>query len=355
LSRGFDAVLLQSWMMSPDRPLVRAPEFPESDWINTYSPVSLRSLRGQVVLIDFFEYTCINCIRTLPYLRAWHDRYLDMGLTVIAAHTPEFSFSKHKDLVTAGAARLGVSWPVAIDNNQQIWTSFANRAWPTLYLVDPKGYLRFRHEGEGGYRFIEEAIQKLLLETQPGLIMPELVQPVRPEDEPFAACYPITPELQTGQVGNSQKPDIEPDDFTLMDDLVENRIYLDGRWRLDKDGLVAVDGSIHLPYKAADVYAVLAPAPNMDTTTDFDPPILVEITQDGEPVTPGEMGTDVFQQSGKSLLRLDLPRTYHLIKNSDVQPRQLRLHFLAPGGTFYAFSFGSCLIPAAAGEPTAQE
>jgi thiol-disulfide isomerase/thioredoxin len=342
-------------MMSLDRPLVRAPEFAQADWINTYQPVSLAPLRGQVLLIDFFEYTCINCIRTLPYLRAWHDRYRDTGLTILGVHTPEFSFSRHKDLLEAGAARLGVSWPVAIDNDQHIWTSYAARAWPSLYLVDPGGYLRFKHEGEGGYRFIEETIQKLLLERQPDLTLPALLSPIRPQDEPFTACYPTTPELQIGQVGNPEKPDIEPAHFSPPETLEDNRLFLDGHWRLDKDGLVAIDGSIMLPYRAADVYAVMAPAPDMHTTMNFDPPVMVEVTLDDRPLLPDQMGTDVLAQDGKSLLRLDMPRPYHLVTHNDVQPRQLRLHFMTPGGTFYAFSFGSCLIPAAAGEPTAQE
>lgn len=341
--------------MSLDRPLVHAPEFGEADWINTFQPVSLDALRGQVVLVDFFEYTCINCIRTLPYLRAWNDRYRDSGLAIVGVHTPEFSFGRYRDLVQAGAARLGVSWPVALDHDQKIWTSYANRAWPSLYLVDVDGYLRFKHEGEGGYRYIEETMQKLILEHQPDLALPALLDPVRPQDAPFAVCYPITPELQAGQIGNPQKPDIEPAYFSPPSELGENRLYLEGHWRLDQDGLVAMEGSIHLPYQAADVYAVLAPAPEMHSTSNFDPPVLVEVTLDNQPLSSNQMGTDVYLQEGKSLLRLDLPRAYHLITTNNVQPRRLRLQFLTPGGTFYAFSFGSCLMPKSAGEPTAQE
>jgi thiol-disulfide isomerase/thioredoxin len=342
-------------VMSLDRPLVRAPEFAEADWINNYQPVSLASSRGQVVLVDFFEYTCINCIRTLPYLRAWHDRYRDVGLEIIGVHTPEFSFSRHRDLVQIGTSRLGVAWPVALDNDQRIWTQYANRAWPTLYLIDANGYLRYRHEGEGGYRFIEESLQSLLLERQPGLDLPALLHPIRPQDEPFAVCFPTTPELHLGQVGNAHKPDVEAAYFPPQDEFQENRLFLEGHWRMDKDGLVALEGSIVLPYRAADVYAVLAPAPDMHSTLNLDPPAMLEISLDGLALTPEQMGTDVFQQDGKSLLRLDLPRTYHLITHNDVQPRQLRVQFLTPGGTFYAFSFGSCLMTAAAGEPTPQE
>jgi thiol-disulfide isomerase/thioredoxin len=338
-----------------DRPLVRAPEFESADWINTDQPVSLEASSGQVVLVDFFEYTCINCLRTLPYLRAWHDRYQDLGLVLIGVHTPEFSFSRHKDLVEAGAARLGISWPVALDNDQHIWINYANRAWPSLYLIDPAGYLRFKHEGEGGYRFIEETIQKLLLERQPDLAVPELLGPVRPQDEPFAVCYPTTPELQIGQVGNHQKPDVELTHLSPPDEFQENRLYLEGSWRMDKDGLVAEEGSVILPYRAADVYAVLAPAPDMDTTTHFDPPAMIELILDGNPLSSNQMGTDVFLQDRKSLLRLDLPRTYHLITHEDVHLRQLRMRFLTPGGTLYAFSFGSCLMPTSAGKPIAQE
>lgn len=341
--------------MNLDRPLVRAPAFPESDWINNYEPVSMEALRGQVVLIDFFEYTCINCLRTLPYLRAWQERYRDLGLTLLGVHTPEFSFGRHKEIVSAGVSRLGISWPVALDPSQKVWTEYANRAWPTLYLIDPDGYIRFQHEGEGGYAFIEEMIQRLLLERQPDLSLPNLLEPVRPEDAAFAVCYPITPELQLGQIGNPVKPDIEPGYFPPVDRYEKNRFYLEGDWRLDQDGLATVEGSIWLPYEAADVYAVLGPAPDQQVPAQFDPPRLVEVLVDGQPIPPMEMGTDVYQQDGKSLLRLDLPRSYHVIRHNEVQPRRLHLRFLVPGETFYAFSFGSCLMPTAAGEPTAQE
>ena len=135
--------------MRVEKGKVRAPEIGRV-WLNS-TPLSFRQLRGRVVLVDFWDYTCVNCIRTLPYVQAWHERYRDKGLTVIGVHTPEFTFAQYESNVERGIREFGLTYPIVIDSNREIWKAFANRYWPTKYLLDKDGYLRWGHFGEGGY------------------------------------------------------------------------------------------------------------------------------------------------------------------------------------------------------------
>ena len=126
--------------MRVEKGKVRAPEIGRV-WLNS-TPLSFRQLRGRVVLVDFWDYTCVNCIRTLPYVQAWHERYRDKGLTVIGVHTPEFTFAQYESNVERGIREFGLTYPIVIDSNREIWKAFANRYWPTKYLLDKDGYLR---------------------------------------------------------------------------------------------------------------------------------------------------------------------------------------------------------------------
>ena len=132
------------------------------------------SYAGAVVLVDFWDYTCVNCIRTLPYVQAWHERYRDKGLTVIGVHTPEFTFAQYESNVERGIREFGLTYPIVIDSNREIWKAFANRYWPTKYLLDKDGYLRYGHFGEGGYAECEQVIQELLREIDPAIELPPL-------------------------------------------------------------------------------------------------------------------------------------------------------------------------------------
>jgi len=142
-----------------------APEFSGiSQWLNS-EPLTMEGLRGDVVLIDFWTYTCINCIRTMPYLRDWNEKYADRGLTMVGVHTPEFDFEKITDNVVAANDELGVVWPVAQDNDFRTWRSYNNRYWPAKYLVDANGVIRYRHFGEGAYEQTEHHIRALMAEA----------------------------------------------------------------------------------------------------------------------------------------------------------------------------------------------
>jgi len=135
--------------MKIEKNTVRAPEIGRL-WFNS-PPLSMRQLRGRVVLVDFWDYTCVNCIRTLPYIKEWHKRYADKGLTVIGVHSPEFLFARYESNVERGIEEFGLTYPIVVDSNMELWQAFANRYWPSKYLIDSNGYLRYAHFGEGAY------------------------------------------------------------------------------------------------------------------------------------------------------------------------------------------------------------
>ncbi len=334
--------------MSLERPLVRAPELPPAEWINTPTPVRLASLRGRVVLLDLWEFTCVNCLNTMPYLRAWHERYAAAGLVILGVHTPEFSFARARDQVEAAAGRLGIRWPVVLDNDQTIWTAFANRYWPTVYLIDSNGYLRYSHAGERGYQETEAAIQTLMKENNAALDLPEPMALIRAEDASGAVCYPTTPELHIDAIGNEPPPLDLP---LLMEPppvREDGRFYLQGAWQVDGDGLTLAGerGSIYLPYHAASVNAVLSPSPDPVTLAlRLEQPVELEIEFGTGTLHPDDFGQDVYTKEDRAVFLVDVPRMYSLVRHTEVQHGELRLHVSGKGLTFYAFSFESCLDP----------
>ncbi len=334
--------------MSLERPLVRAPELPPAEWINTPTPVRLASLRGRVVLLDLWDFTCINCLNTLPYLRAWYERYAEAGLVIVGVHTPEFSFARARDQVEAAAGRLGIRWPVVLDNDQAIWTAYANRYWPTVYLIDPQGYIRLRHAGDRGYASVEAAIQELLRENDPAPTLPEPRGAVRAEDEAGSVCYPATPELHYDSVGNPEPPLELP---ILMEPpamFEEGRIYLRGLWKTSGDGLTLAgrQGELHLTYRAAAVHAVLSPSPDpIELALQLDHPIEVEIQLDSAALPRGYLGEDCLVQGERTFVRVDSPRMYRLIRQPGFERHTVTLRALDSRFTFYAFSFDTCLAP----------
>jgi thiol-disulfide isomerase/thioredoxin len=337
-----------------EKPLIRAPEFPPLPWLNSPDPLTMGGLRGRVVLLDVWDFTCINCLRTLPYLRAWWERYEDAGLSIIGIHTPEFDFAHDRRHVAAAIGRLGIRWPVTLDNQQEMWTALANRYWPTLYVVDKAGYLRYRKTGEGGYAQTELALQELLREISPDVGLPPVLDPLRAEDAPGAVCLRATPELQAGSLGNGRASPL-PSDFEPPPTLQENHFYLRGSWREAGDGLTLVDGpgEILLSFHAASIHVVLSPGP--DPLALPPDPIRVRVELDDGTLTPDHYGGDVFQEDGQAWLRVDAPRLFHLAAGLDSAEHVLRLHLADPGLTFYAFSFDACLASSTSAATTLQE
>jgi hypothetical protein len=164
------------------------------DWVNV-AFLRMDRLIGQAVLIEFWDFARVNSLRTLPYLKAWHERYRELGLRVIGVHSPGYSFGRDSDVVTRAVARLEIEHAVAIDSDFQVWRLYGNKGWPGRYLFDREGVLRFIHYGEGEYLETETAIQDLLRELDPAAALPEPLQPLRPEDAPGALLEPQTADL----------------------------------------------------------------------------------------------------------------------------------------------------------------
>jgi thiol-disulfide isomerase/thioredoxin len=336
--------------MRVEKGKVRAPEIGRI-WLNS-TPLSFRQLRGRAVLVDFWDYTCVNCIRTLPYVQAWHERYRDRGLTVIGVHTPEFTFAQYESNVERGIREFGLTYPIVIDSHREIWKAFANRYWPTKYLLDELGYLRFGHFGEGGYWECEQTIQELLREIDPDADLPAVMEPLREEDHAGAICYRASGELylghQRGRIGNEGgfKED-QVADYAFDREPEENFFYASGRWASTAEYFEAVEGGAHrlrLNYDAAAVNLVMA-CPHAATAE-------VVVLQDGKPLARNQASRDTRFRPGpnpheeESYVEVDSARMYFLLDNHEFGEHKLELRCSA-GVAAFAFTFTSCVDPVA--------
>jgi thiol-disulfide isomerase/thioredoxin len=284
-------------------------------WLNS-EPLTAEGLRGKVVLVDFWTYSCVNWLRTLPYVRAWADRYRDRGLVVVGAHAPEFSFEHDLDNVRRAVAELDVTYPVLIDNDFSVWRSFDNHYWPAVYLVDMSGMVRFTHFGEEAYAETERAIQKLL-----GLDEP-LVE-VDAGGLSLAADWASlrTPETYVGYARGAGRVER----VTAL-----NEWALAGDWTVDDEfaTLDAGGGSITFRFEGRDVNLVLTPAPGGAAR--------FSVRLDGEP--PGDdHGVDV-SSSGEGAV--DEPRMFQLVRQRSAAQRTVEITFHDAGVRAYVFTFG---------------
>jgi len=321
----------------------RAPEIGRV-WFNS-PPLSIRQLRGRVVLIDFWDYTCVNCIRTLPYLKEWHARYAGKGLTVIGVHTPEFLFARYESNVERGIEEFGLTYPIVVDSNLELWQAFANRYWPSKYLIDSEGYLRYAHFGEGAYQETEEVIQELLREIEPQIVLPPVLTPLRETDQPGAVCYQPSPELylghRRGRIGNqSGFAEDETADYSHSGELREGYFYASGRWTATGDHLESASGKearVAIRYSAAGVNLVMA---------SFNPhPREAELLLDGRPVPQQLAGADVQLSEGRSFIRVVRPRMYSLVDSNEFGTHTLEIVAREPELALFAFTFTTCLNP----------
>ncbi len=333
-----------------NRRQVRAPEFGRGQWLNSEHPLMMTGLRGQAVLVDIWEYTCINCLRTLPYLREWHRRYADKGLTIVGVHTPEFRFGRERQPLEAAIRDLDIPYPVLMDNQYETWDAFANRFWPSKYLIDQRGYIRFQSHGEGGYDEFERAIQAVLLEDQPELALPPVMQPLREEDRPGAVCYRPTPELSAGlhhgALGNPQGyASGAPVFYTMPEQRQRGAFYAEGAWQAGGEYLTfqgSAEGIIRLPYEAVEVNAVLTSHVEAVERMLHPQTVDVEIWQDDLPLPEARRGDDVTPE-GRVLV--DQPRMYNLVRNPDFEQHELTLRVRTRGFALYSFSFTGCIRP----------
>jgi hypothetical protein len=298
------------------------------------------------VVIDFRDYTRLNCLRTLPYVQAWAQRYEAVGLQVIGIHTPEYTFGRERHQVELALAELNVAYPVLLDNDFKNWNAFRNRFWPSKYLIDPRGVIRAVHEGEGDYQSFERAIQTVLREHQPDVDLPSLMPPLRPEDDAEARRYRPTPELRggfnRGALGNLEGyAGGAPLLYSLPDQRRSGAFYVSGAWRADMQHFMycgSSEGEIRVPYEAVEVNAVLSP--HADTVERLINPqtISVEVWQDDQPIAETMRGADLTEDGR---LLVNRPRLYNLVRNPGFEQHELTLRVRAPGFALYAFAFGS--------------
>jgi thiol-disulfide isomerase/thioredoxin len=305
-------------------------------WLNTDRPLTPDDLRGKVVLIDFWTYSCINCIRTFPHLNDWHRRYASRGLVIVGVHTPEFAFEKDPANVRAALAEHGIAYPVAMDNDYATWRAFSNRYWPAHYLADRGGVVRYTHFGEGNYAETERAIERLLAEG--GEAAPAAVPAERPPAADLSRVK--TPEIYLGYERLSRIANREPvlpdrrQTFREPDAPAPGRFHLAGEWRVAKTyaELEGPAGKIVVRYDADKANMVLASADGRE--------LIAEVYVDGRPATAENRGRDVVLEGGRALCRVREPRLYNLAATAAAGRHTLELRFLSPGARAYTFTFG---------------
>ncbi|GAC1658809.1 MAG: hypothetical protein NVS9B1_19570 [Candidatus Dormibacteraceae bacterium] len=309
-------------------PVAQRPAAPEfsgvAGWLNS-EPLTVRALRGQVVLIDFWTYSCVNCVRTIPHLRSLHDRYMDRGLTIVGVHSPEFDFEKSPTNVAAAVKRLGVSWPVALDSQMATWNAFQNRYWPAEYLIDAEGRIAYFHAGEGNYDVTERAIVSLLGAA-------DTIAPAAPTVQ----IANLTPELYAG----SQRGALDNESYGKLGATVNypegvppatpGRIQLVGPWA-DHGEYVEATGAaqVRLRFVAGNLFLVAESANPSQS-------IAAHLRLDGEPAAAGRRGPDLGPAGEFAVGRSDL---FHLLSGLDASPHQLELTVPA-GFRLYTFTFG---------------
>ena len=293
-----------------------------TDWINT-PPLSLQQLKGKVVLIDFWTYSCINCVRTLPYIKQWYKTYKDKGLVIIGVHTPEFEFEKNSNNVKAAVKRFGIEYPVAMDNNYQTWQNYDNSYWPAHYLIDQEGVIRYKHFGEGNYTETENAIRNLL-----GL------QPEAEKAESFDG-KPITPETYLGYKRaqqyhadlNIQKDQIANYDYAGS--LDTNSVGLKGSWLIGPESIKAMaESTLDLNFIANRVYLVMS---SPETA-------LVQVLLDGNPV-PSNYHTKDMNAQGQLIIHE--PRMYDIIDLKGNYSRHILTLKIPKDVSAFVFTFGA--------------
>jgi thiol-disulfide isomerase/thioredoxin len=309
-----------------------------SGWLNS-PPLTPAGLKGKVVLVDFWTYTCINWIRTLPYIRAWHEKYRDHGLVVIGVHTPEFQFEKDVGNVRWATRAMRIDYPVALDPDYAVWHAFANHYWPAAYLADANGQLRYHQFGEGGYAEFERVIQQLLRDAGQSEIPDGLVSGAATGVE-LAADWD---ELRSGEtyvgylqgLGLASAEPVAADKsraYTLPSQLGLNAWALGGEWTIRSSGMRAdaVGAKLTYRFRARDLNLVMGP-PEKGTTVRF------RVTVDGVASTALQ-GIDVDAMGNGTVVE---QRLYQLVRQSaGVEERTFEIEFLDAGAEVYVFTFG---------------
>ena len=306
-----------------------------NQWLNS-QPLTRESLRGRVVLIDFWTYSCINCLRAIPYVRAWHARYADDGLVIIGVHAPEFAFERDVGNVRRAVADLGITYPVAIDNDYRVWRAFNNRYWPAHYFIDAQGRIRYHHFGEGRYELSERVIRQLLAEA--GRAPTDSAAPVsaRGVGEQAARETLRSPETYLGfaRAANFVSPGGMVRDRRatyLAGRMALNQWSLVGDWTVRREHAEAASAGTRIAFRfhARDLHLVMASTSGR--------PVRFRITIDGRP--PGDAAGMDVAAAGDGTVRGE--RLYQLVRQpGEIGERLFEIEFLDPGAQAFAFTFG---------------
>jgi hypothetical protein len=309
------SLLLLAISSVPDRAVAAShlPPLRAERWVNS-APLNAEGLRGKVVLIDVWEYTCINWIRTSPYVKAWNRDYAKLGLVVIGVHAPEFEFGKRAENIDRGIRDHGLEYPIAIDNDFAIWRALDNNAWPAKYLFDAQGKLVRRWVGEGSYDEVESEIRRLLMSARPGVALPDVSR----EASAFA------------KTGEPSYRGITAETYVGAERRERGAFTLEGKWSSRRQfvELQSGTGKIVLPFMAGEVNLVVQPGPSGTSA--------ISVLLDGQPVgdTRGaDVGTD-------SVARLDRSGMIRLVAGASKQKHVLTLTTSDAGVRAYVFTFG---------------
>lgn len=324
----------------------RAPEIYGDHWFNS-EPIILSANRGNIFLINFWDATDQNSLRSLPYMKEWFRRYSDYGLILIGVHTPKFPFAKEPAFVQRSISRNEIKYPIILDNDFLVGNLFRTRLLPSCYLIDKSGFIRYIQEGEGSYHSLESAIQYLLADAGYRGEFPEILKPIREEDKQGVHCYKSSPEIfvgyQRGNIGNTEG--YFPQSINYYHDphyYLEGRVYLHGNWLVNKYFVKAeneIPGEAYMiaQYQAKEVNVVIKP----EGENNFK----VFVQQNGNYLSKQNAGQDVFiDEAGRSFLIIDNPKLYNVVNNAEFGEHILKLIPDSNSFAFYSMSFVSSPI-----------
>lgn len=307
-----------------------APDFVGIDkWLNTDHPISIKDLKGKVVLVDFWTYTCINCIRTLPHVVSWYDKYNKDGFIVIGVHTPEFQFEHDTQNVLNAIKTYNIHYPVAQDNGYATWNNYANQYWPAEYLIDMSGNIVRTHFGEGEYDQMEMAIRALLQENGKKVSEPlDSMGDQTPQNQISPETYLGSSRMQYyypgGTISNGSQT------FSLSENLSQNSFSFGGQWSItDEYAITGSNSTLNYNFTANKVFIILRPASSINPT--------VKVYIDGKAIDPSIAGSDVKN----GVITVDSDRLYNIVDlRGKTENHILKLEFQAPGIQAFTFTFG---------------
>ncbi|EIJ65378.1 antioxidant, AhpC/TSA family [Candidatus Nitrosopumilus salaria BD31] len=328
-TKSFEKIDKSGFKMAPDLTGI-------AYYLNTTPEELSKEIKGKVVLYDFWTYSCINCIRTLPYITAWNEKYSEQGLLIIGVHSPEFEFEKDPENVKMAIDKHGIEYPVVLDNDMKTWKAFENRYWPRKYIADHEGYLRYDHIGEGGYKETEKIIQKLLEERATSLGIQLASKESLVDIKEFEHSMFRTPELYFGYKFAQNRNQLGSDEGFQPGKIVTysepsntelHKFYPVGDWKNNEDSmeLNSETGSIKLQYNAKEV--------NIVTDNNAE----LEIFLDGNPLPSEYSGSDI---TADNILKVSEAGLYNIIKSENSSSHTIEIKISGKGFQIFTFTFG---------------